>query len=228
MQPYTYLLLNVGTILFPFLLSFDKKVYFYKRWKYLWPAIAIVAVLFIAWDMAFTHQGIWGFNPDYLTGITIGNLPLEEVLFFITVPYACVFIFDVLKAYLNRDYIGVWAPYITMVTVLGLWVLALLNLQLIYTSITFGLTGVLLVYLQFVRKETMGWFYLAYAIHLIPFLLVNGVLTSLPVVEYNDAYNLSIRLHTIPVEDTIYSMLLLFGNIGLYRYFQQRWNKTVF
>jgi lycopene cyclase domain-containing protein len=62
----------------------------------------------------------------------------------------------------------------------------------------------------------MGWFYLAYFVSLVPFLIVNGILTSLPVVWYNNAHNLGIRLYTIPIEDTMYSLLLLLMNVWLY------------
>ena len=56
-------------------------------------------------------------------------------------------------------------------------------------------------------------FLLAYLIILIPFLLVNGLLTAIPVVLYNDSENLGIRLYTIPIEDIFYGMLLIMMNV---------------
>lgn len=217
MEAYTYLLLNIFTLSGPLAFSFDKKVAFYKRWKQLFPALIITSALFITWDMVFTSLGVWSFNPAYLTGLTIGNLPIEEILFFFTVPYACVFLFDVLQAYVHRDFIGSWAPIITIVLFSILVIMAITHLSLWYTSITFLLTAALLIYLQFFRREVMGWYYIAYLLHLVPFLAVNGILTSLPVVEYNDLYNLGYRLYTIPIEDTVYSMLLLFLTLAIYR-----------
>ena len=108
-----YLYLNIFTILFPLLLSFDRKVTFYKNWPYLWPAIILNAALFIIWDELFTQAGIWGFNEEYLVGIYLFNLPLEEVLFFITVPYACVFIYECLNAYITKDLLQPYAKGIT-------------------------------------------------------------------------------------------------------------------
>jgi lycopene cyclase domain-containing protein len=68
----------------------------------------------------------------------------------------------------------------------------------------------------------MANFWRAYLVHLIPFFLVNGVLTALPVVIYNNQENLSVRLYTIPVEDTIYSMLLLLMNISIMNELEKR------
>ncbi|MFM7727525.1 MAG: lycopene cyclase domain-containing protein, partial [Flavobacteriales bacterium] len=68
----------------------------------------------------------------------------------------------------------------------------------------------------------LGRFYRSYLVCLIPFLLVNGLLTSLPVVTYNDLENLGIRIHTIPVEDTQYTLLLLLMNVTLFEHFRSK------
>ena len=94
-----YLYLDLLVIAFPLLLSFDKKVAYFKTWKYLFPAILIIGAFFVLWDMQFTRMNIWSFNQKYLLGIYMYNLPIEEVLFFIVVPFSCVFIYEVLKAY---------------------------------------------------------------------------------------------------------------------------------
>jgi lycopene cyclase domain-containing protein len=83
----------------PLALSFDKKVAFFKNWKYLFPAMVIPALLYIIWDIYFTDKGVWSFNPEFITGIKLYNLPLEEVLFFFIVPYCCVFIYACIRAY---------------------------------------------------------------------------------------------------------------------------------
>ena len=49
-------------------------------------------------------------------------------------------------------------------------------------------------------------------------LVVNGFLTALPVVIYNNNENLNFRIGTIPVEDFAYSAILLVMNIALYQW----------
>lgn len=63
-------------------------------------------------------------------------------------------------------------------------------------------------------------FLIAYLIILIPFLVVNGLLTAIPVVLYNDNENLGIRLYTIPIEDVFYGMLLIMMNVAGYERFK--------
>ena len=55
----------------------------------------------------------------------------------------------------------------------------------------------------------MGKLGLMWLVHLLPFFTINGVLTALPIVWYNDNENLGIRLGTVPLEDAFYSLLLL-------------------
>lgn len=220
---YIYLYLNIFTILFPLLLSFDRKVAFYRNWPALLPAILVNALVFIVWDIQFTKNGVWSFNEEYLTGIYLYNLPLEEILFFITVPYACIFIYDVLNAYITKDLLQPYAKSIALLLIISLPIIAIFNIERWYTSITFILVAILhLVHLRYFDTKYLGRFYMAYLVHLLPFLLINGVLTYLPVVVYNNAYNLGLRLITIPVEDTMYSMLMLLLTVSVYEGLRQR------
>ncbi len=214
---YTYLLLNIVVIIIPLVFSFDKNLLFYKNWRYILPATAVVGAVFIIWDVIFTRMGVWSFNPKYLTGIEIINLPLEEWLFFITIPYACVFVYETLYFYMKRDILEKYASPITVILIIGLLVVAVLSISKLYTTVTFILLAFLLIFHLIVfRSNYLGHFYFSFLIILIPFFVINGVLTSLPVVIYNDMENLGIRLFSIPVEDVFYGMLLLLGNVTIY------------
>ena len=61
---------------------------------------------------------------------------------------------------------------------------------------------------------------------LIPFFLVNGILTGSfieeQVVWYNNSENLNLRVFTIPIEDTIYAFSLILTNLVLTEYFQKK------
>jgi lycopene cyclase domain-containing protein len=223
----TYILVNLLAVSIPFVLSFDKKVHYYKRWKYLFPSIGILLFIFIVWDIIFTARGIWGFNPIHLSNFNIINLPPGEWLFFITVPYSSVFIYDVFKAYLKKSPLENISKAISMFLIGFLFILAMLSWDKAYTFLTFLLLSLTILYLHFgLKVKFMGWFYFAYLITMIPFLIVNGVLTGTGIEEeivwYNNEENLGIRMLTIPVEDVFYGMLLLLGNVWLYEYFQSR------
>jgi lycopene cyclase domain-containing protein len=220
---YTYLLLLLGTIIFPLSYSFESKIAFYKRWTSLFIAISIVALFFIVWDIYFTNLGVWSFNPDYVVGIYLYSLPLEECLFFVLVPYSCIFIYDALNYFIQKDYLKIYSRWITLFLVIALVVLALIYREQAYTFFTFIVAASFLGFHFVVYKDKfLGRFYLAYLVHLIPFFIVNGILTAYPVVIYNPNENLGIRIGTVPVEDSIYSMLLLLMNITIYEYLNSK------
>ena len=214
-----YLLLNLFTLSYPLYKSFDKRVNYYGKWRFIGTSIVVVGTFFIIWDHVFTIRGVWSFNPDYLLGIYFLSLPLEEWLFFLTVPFACVFIHEVLKYFVKSDPLNKFSKAITFSLIVLFILLAFSNLERQYTFVNF-LVGALTLAVHWVvfGNKHLGRFYLTYFVHLIPFLLVNGVLTALPVVEYNNMENLGIRLFTIPIEDTVYSMSLLFMNLSIYEY----------
>ncbi len=222
----TYLLINIGSVFIPLVLSFDRKVHYFKRWKYLFPAIFLTLIFFIIWDIIFTAKGVWGFNPIHLSSIEIINLPPGEWLFFVTVPYASVFLYDVFKAYLKKDLLKPYSGWISAILIIFLFAIAIFNTGKMYTLITFTLLGLYIIIFQYIlRVKYMGRFYFAYLFVLLPFLLVNGLLTGSfieeQVVWYNDNENLGIRLFTIPVEDAFYGMLLILVNVSIYEKLQK-------
>lgn len=223
MKPFTYLIIDLGCIIIPFLFSFIPFRAFYKEWKYFFPANLIVTFIFLVWDYYFTEIGIWGFNPDYLTGVYLGNLPLEEVLFFICIPYACVFGYFALTHYLPKS--TKKASLIQIIIAIALLIIGITQYGKLYTSVTFTcLAGYLLFSVATQIKQAYPL--LGYASIIPFFLLANGLLTGsfleAPIVWYNDAENLGLRLFTIPIEDTFYGMLLILMNINLYEYFKRR------
>jgi len=218
---YTYLLINFLTILFPLALSFDKKVAFHKKWQYLWPGLAITGFVFMFWDILFTADGVWWFNPKYTIGISLLQLPVEEILFFLTVPFACTFIYACLNYYMKREMdMRITRIISNVIAILCIIILVFYHHRL-YTRVTFTLLGFLIVLFQFIYKvRWLNRFYAAFVVALIPFYIINGILTSLPVVVYNNTQNVGIRFGTIPVEDHFYLMALLLMNIGFYEYFR--------
>lgn len=224
---YPYLFLNIGTILFPFLLSFDKKVAFWKSWRALLLPMLLTAAIFIIWDAIFTHWGVWGFNDDYLVGLYFVKMPLEEWLFFFTIPYACVFIYACLNAYIKKDILGPYREKITWAVLLLALVALVTNTDKAYTTWTAVGLILWLGILWFVWKpKWLGRFYLSWLTAMVPFAFVNGILTALPVVWYNDLENVNLsRLGTIPMEDPFYAMLLLLMNISLFEWFKAHDNR---
>lgn len=216
---YTYLLLDLAVFIFPFILSFDKKVAFYKTWKSLFLSILIVGAGFIIWDILFTSHEIWKFNPEYVSGIYFVNLPIEEVIFFIVVPYSTVFIYECIRCYFSKYYSKKVTQFIHWFFILSNVVMLLIGFDKTYTLVNSVIAILILAYLGFIVKwKQLDLFYLAFTVCLLPFALCNGILTAWPILIYNDSENLLIRLGTIPLEDLFYN----FSMIILWCYFYEK------
>jgi lycopene cyclase domain-containing protein len=229
MDKWLYVFINLGAISIPFIAGFDGRLRFDKQWRFIFPALLLTMLVFIPWDMLKTNLAVWGFNPRYLLGFYIGNLPVEEWMFFIAIPYACLFTYHSLNYLVKKDYLGRYADNITLTLAIILLVIGVSNTNRLYTSVTFISTGTFLFVHYFVIRATyMGRFYLMYLVTLIPFFIVNGLLTGsfIPeeVVYYDDAQNLGIRLGTIPVEDMVYGLLMLLMNVTWFEFLRNRYN----
>lgn len=222
---YYYLAINIACLLVPLILSFNFKGQFYKKWYAALPSIIVTAIFFILWDEPFTQWGVWGFNPKYILGIYIMNLPLEEILFFICIPYACLFTYDQLKERLP-NLTGRWGINMQLAVAFVLTAVFIGCGDQKYTTVITFSSVIFMALTYFIdrhynkSREYLNHFYLAYLIVLIPFFVSNGLLTGYftpePIVWYNAEEHLGITAGTIPINDFAYYFLLFFMNTWLY------------
>jgi lycopene cyclase domain-containing protein len=73
-----------------------RRFYFWTSVKETFTAIIISAIPFIIWDAAVANRH-WFFADEYTVGFRILQLPFEEILFFFSVPFACIFTWEMVK-----------------------------------------------------------------------------------------------------------------------------------
>lgn len=223
---YLYLLLNIASLSIPLGYSFNKKMRFIQYWRVVLLSLTIVAAIFLTWDAIFTRNGVWGFNPDYHLNFSILGMPIEEWLFFFCIPYASVFIHYSLEYFKPKLLLSkLVTRVITLSLIMVVSVVLLSNVERDYTFVNFTLLVFILAIGLRYGLEYLQRFYIAFLIILIPFFIVNGILTGTgleaPVVWYNNDENLGIRLLTIPIEDIGYAFSMIFGNVYLIEKFKK-------
>ena len=202
---------------------------FIRFWKPFFSAIILVGLFFIIWDIYFAYENVWGFNNEYLIGIRWFKLPLEEWLFFLLIPYASNFIHYSLEYFFPKLELS---KNITQSITIVLFVVSLgvftWNLDKIYTAASFGLFSLLMLFQMLFQWKYARRFYLSFIVIYIPFFFVNSALTGSysdnPVVFYNDAENLGIRIVTMPLEDSFYCFSMLYGSVLVFEFLRKKWN----
>lgn len=184
-------------------------------------------LVFIPWDSLFTAYGIWGFNDKYVTGQKLAYLPMEEWLFFPATHFACIFIYECLNVYIKKDILkNIYKPILLAFAFVGLAALVMYPGQL-YSSLKMGGAGLMVLIMVFVFKPVwLSRFTLAFLVSLIPFFIMNSILTGSfideEIVWYNPAHIFNVRLGTIPVEDMWYNLFMLLTTVGFYEWFRSR------
>lgn len=226
MMSFTYILVLFFIVIICFIASFDKRLQFNKHFGAFLKASVLVAIPFIAWDVWFTAKGVWWFNINYTMGLNIAGLPLEEWLFFIFIPFSCIFTYYSIDKFFKMEWLSGFNNLIVFVTVIVCSVTALLYYDKIYTLIT-SLSAILtVVYLHFIAKvDWISKASLVFTILMLGFLPVNGILTGTgldtPIVNYNPDDFLGIRILTIPIEDSVYGYTQFLLVLYFFKHFKQ-------
>ena len=61
---YEYLIFNFLVVLVPIIYSFEKRLFFISKWRFVCPALLISLPPYITWDIIVTGKH-WHFNPKY-------------------------------------------------------------------------------------------------------------------------------------------------------------------
>lgn len=224
---YTYSLILFFTVIICFVASFDKRLRFDREFVPFLKASVIVALFFIAWDVWFTSRGVWWFNTKYTLGIVLAGLPLEEWLFFIFIPFSCIFTYFCLDKFFRWQHLSAFNNIIVFVSIIVCAVVALRYADRIYTLVTAVVTIVTLLVFHFVmRVQWISQASLVFTILMLGFLPVNGILTGTglesPIVNYNPVDFMGIRVLTIPIEDAVYGYTQFLWVLYFFKKFQTR------
>jgi len=217
-----YLLINIVIVIFPLLLSLLPYFKFREKWPALFTSILLVGGSFIIWDSLVTWRGDWSFNPAFVTGYRLLGLPVEELLFFFTVPYSCIFLYEGLVRFSKERTLS-HPKYLYLFLGIALILASLFLRDKGYTSIVLFVSGVLFLLgtnkLKALFSSSLYWHWILDCTFL--FLIFNYFLTSLPILIYNPQAILNIRVLTIPIEDFFYNFSLLTLYLAVYRQFRR-------
>lgn len=187
-------------------------------------AILLISSLFILWDIFATYRGHWSFNPNYVLGIKVLGIPLEEVLFFITVPFSCIFAYEGIKYYLKDS--KLFSTNKSIPTIIGILFLAFAFISIggEYTTLALASVGITIIFISNFMIEIfyskLFWIYIAFTI--LVFLIFNYLLTSIPVVEYSSLAIIGFRVITIPIEDFMFNFSMLTLYLAVYLWVSKR------
>jgi lycopene cyclase domain-containing protein len=202
----------------PLLFGAMRPFYFINKWKYTIVPILIPAIFFLIWD-SIVADSHWHFNDKYVLGITLFNLPIEEILFFISIPFACLFTWEMI---IRRSEVKelLWISkirrYLYLLIPIGIWFFISGKH---YTGLAISFLGLAVLLDQLLNTNIIlqKRFYLYLLLVLLFTLIFNGYLTWRPVVTYGVQYQLDFRIFTIPIEDFVYGTALIFMNTSIYQ-----------
>ena len=99
MRQLTYLAVLAGCLLGTLPLEIGLRTRVYARWRRWLLALAPTVGVFVVWDLYAIARGHWTYDLAQMTGILLpGDLPLDELLFFLVTPTCAILAFEAVRA----------------------------------------------------------------------------------------------------------------------------------
>lgn len=225
-----YLWINIVWICVMLFLTFSAKFKFYKKWKALIPAIVLLEIVFMLWNIKYTHSGIWGFTTQHLSGVTFFEIPIEEWMLFFIFPYTCIF---VLSYFSHRNprpnpsrFYYIFALLFTFISIGG----AIFFYDKSYTFTGLLIAGLLnwIIYFGY-SPRWYGYFVNTFLTFYLVFFIINGVVSQYfafgPIVWYNPKSIIGWKIMSIPIENIFFYFSLFMGVSVVYHFIDKRYFK---
>lgn len=214
---FEYLLFNLVVIAGPVVSQFSRQIKYVSRWRLKLLVSGIIMIPYVIWDVLVVGSH-WWFNKAYTLDFRLFGLPMEEWLFFITVPFGCLLVWETLpdtRLSTQLRPLRHARQVLYMSLPVGIWVFSTGKQYTGLVLCCFGLVGLADTLLRTdLLLQPKIYVYLTIVSGLI--LVFNGYLTARPVVLYGEAYQIGYRMWTIPIEDFGYGFTLVLFNTILY------------
>lgn len=102
MDRFQYLLLMVGCLLITLPLELVLGARVYARWRLMLLALLPTVLIFSIWDVIGILRLHWTYNIDFITGIHLWVMPLEELVFFLVIPICGLLTYEAVGTVLRR------------------------------------------------------------------------------------------------------------------------------
>jgi lycopene cyclase domain-containing protein len=90
-----YLAVMAGCLVVTLPLELVLRARVYARWRRLLLTLLPVLVVFLTWDALAIHAHDWSYR--HLTGVRLGNLPIEELVFFVVIPVCSLLTLEAIR-----------------------------------------------------------------------------------------------------------------------------------
>ncbi|HVK45323.1 MAG TPA: lycopene cyclase domain-containing protein [Micropruina sp.] len=102
MHQFQYLLLMAGCLLITLPLELVLEARVYARWRLMLLALLPTVLVFVVWDLVGIIRLHWTYNPEYISGVHLWVMPLEELVFFIVIPICGLLTYEAVGTVLRR------------------------------------------------------------------------------------------------------------------------------
>jgi lycopene beta-cyclase len=104
MDPYQYLIVMAVCLVLTLPLEVVLGARVYRRPRRLALTVALAATPFLVWDVVAIAREHWWFSDRYTTGLRVpGNVPIEEVTFFVVIPICALLTHEAVRRLLERS-----------------------------------------------------------------------------------------------------------------------------